>query len=66
LLLISHIGVFGLIIAECSYTKNRQIPTLLKAYQLRLQRSKNHIKHFAQVSLYIFLNQIPLTHITDT
>jgi len=39
LFLISHIGVFGLIFAECYNTKNRLIPTLLKAYQLRLQRS---------------------------
>jgi len=40
LLLISHIGVFGLIFAECSNTKNRQIPTLLKAHQLRLKVAK--------------------------
>jgi len=39
LLLISHIGVFGLIFAECSNTKNLQIPTLLKAHQLRLRGS---------------------------
>jgi len=66
LLLISHIGVFGLIFAECSNTKNRQIPTLLKAYQLRLQHSKKSYQVFSHISLYIFLNQTPLIHITNT
>jgi len=66
LLLISHIGVFGLIFAECSNTKNRQIPTLLKAYQLRLQRSKKSYQVFSHITLYFFMNQIPREWDTDT
>jgi len=27
---------------------------------------QSHIKHFTHISLYIFLNKIPLTHFTDT
>jgi len=47
--------------------KNHQHESLLAANQPQTERlSKSHIKHFAQISLYIFLNQIPLTHITDT
>jgi len=67
LLLISHSGVFDLIFAECYYTKGLLHVSLLPANHPQTEREpQSHIKHFAQITLYIFLNQIPLTQITDT
>ncbi len=41
---------------------NHQHESLLVANQPQTEREpQSHIKHFAQISLYIFLNQIPLT-----
>jgi len=47
--------------------KNHQHESLLPAYHPQPEgEPQSHIKHFAHITLYIFLNQIPLTHFTDT
>jgi len=47
--------------------KNHQHVSLLPANQPQTEREpQSHIKHFAHITLYFFMNQIPRERDTDT